>query len=137
MRDNRAPLIRMNLKSWSCPRLYRYRKRRMVSFKEYRYVRHKRLSPFAATMSRAVGSDLQFGHQEQIENTKGVVIPVNNDRSAGWRPRNEVRMLDEEGAAVAHVNRERAERLSVMHVAKLLDCHGLIVRLFSSVAKLQ
>ena len=76
-------------------------------------------------MSRAVGSDLQFGHQEQIENAKCIVIPVNNHGSPGWRARNEVRMLDEERAAVAHVDRERAERLSVMHVAKLLDCHDL------------
>ena len=76
-------------------------------------------------MSRAVRSDLQLGHQEQIKDAKCIVISVNNDRSPGWRARNEVRMLDEERAAIAHVNREWAERLSVMHVAKLLDCHDL------------
>lgn len=68
--------------------------------------------------------DLEFGHQEQIQNAQALIGLLYDDRASGFGPRKEVRVLDIERPTIAHVNGEWLKGLRPMEVSELLDRHA-------------
>jgi len=71
--------------------------------------------------------DLEFGDYQEVEDAEGLVILMNNHRPTRRGPGQKVRVLDDERATIAHVNRVRPEGSLLMHVGQLLDGHGMSV----------
>ena len=71
--------------------------------------------------------NFQFCHKQKVQDTEALVVLMNYQRAPRWRMRNEIRMTNQEGAPIAHMDRERPERRRVMNISKLLDGHNPMI----------
>jgi hypothetical protein len=67
--------------------------------------------------------DFEFRHQQQIEHAEALIVLVHDDGPARRRMRKKIRVPNERGATVTHMNGEWPKWLSAVYVPKLLDCH--------------